>query len=560
MVAIESRKPTFAIGKTRQLQIGWFQPAWLLVLIGEVIALSFFFDVNIPALANQPSPIVRWVSGSSVIIRLGICLGAIAAMALFCSDPLRRGLGRLYHESLPHRRSWVRIATHLLAYAVFFWSTGRLIAGTSRSSDQIVPVLCWLGCGTATFATWLLAALPVYFWLRVLQRGWKVLLAGALIGLLALNLGQSTGRLWNALHGWTFRSASLLLGVMDQNVVSRPESFSLGTPDFIVSIAPVCSGFEGIGLIWAFLGGYLVLYRHDLRFPQALWLLPIGTVVIWFLNVLRIVGLVLVGTWGWPKVALGGFHSQVGWLAFNLVGLGLLAASRQVDYFSKCRNTAESRADEFTNPVALYLGPLLAVVATAMITGAMSDGRFDRLYALRVVAALGALWLCRRVWTAWEWSWSWAAVAIGTLVFLVWLTLEPNLDSASPSARAIPRALEAMPPSGALLWLAARLVGAVLTVPLVEELAFRGYLVRRLIAADFESVPFTRFTWPSCLFSSVVFGAMHQRWLAGTIAGLLYALAVQRRGRLGDGVLAHATTNALLAAFVLTTGKWSLWS
>jgi hypothetical protein len=40
---------------------------------------------------------------------------------------------------------------------------------------------------------------------------------------------------------------------------------------------------------------------------------------------------------------------------------------------------------------------------------------------------------------------------------------------------------------------------------------------------------------------------------------MLYALALSRRGRLSDAVLAHATTNALLAAYVLTTGAWSLW-
>jgi CAAX prenyl protease-like protein len=104
-----------------------------------------------------------------------------------------------------------------------------------------------------------------------------------------------------------------------------------------------------------------------------------------------------------------------------------------------------------------------------------------------------------------------------------------------------------------------RVFGSVVMVPLAEELAFRGYLVRRLIAADFESVPADRFTWPSFLISSLLFGAMHQRWVAGTIAGMLYALALRHRGRLGDAVLAHATTNALIAALVLTNGAWSLW-
>jgi len=40
---------------------------------------------------------------------------------------------------------------------------------------------------------------------------------------------------------------------------------------------------------------------------------------------------------------------------------------------------------------------------------------------------------------------------------------------------------------------------------------------------------------------------------------MLYAAAVYRRGSLADAVIAHATTNALLAAYVLTTGSWWLW-
>jgi hypothetical protein len=41
---------------------------------------------------------------------------------------------------------------------------------------------------------------------------------------------------------------------------------------------------------------------------------------------------------------------------------------------------------------------------------------------------------------------------------------------------------------------------------------------------------------------------------------MFYALALYGRRKLSDAVLAHATTNALIAAHVLASGKWSLWS
>jgi CAAX prenyl protease-like protein len=98
-------------------------------------------------------------------------------------------------------------------------------------------------------------------------------------------------------------------------------------------------------------------------------------------------------------------------------------------------------------------------------------------------------------------------------------------------------------------------------VPIVEELAFRGFLPRRLSGADFEARPLGRFSWPAFLLSSLVFGALHGRlWIAGTVAGMAFALALYRRGALADAVQAHATTNGLLMVYAIATGQWSVWS
>ena len=104
------------------------------------------------------------------------------------------------------------------------------------------------------------------------------------------------------------------------------------------------------------------------------------------------------------------------------------------------------------------------------------------------------------------------------------------------------------------------MTGAVLTVPIAEELAFRGFLLRRLASPDFESVSWRVFSWTPFLISSAAFGLLHgDRWLAGTIAGAIFALAQQRRGRIGEAIAAHAVANALVAAWVLQTGSWQLW-
>jgi CAAX prenyl protease-like protein len=142
-------------------------------------------------------------------------------------------------------------------------------------------------------------------------------------------------------------------------------------------------------------------------------------------------------------------------------------------------------------------------------------------------------------------------------VFVLWIALVPSgIGEPSP----LRDGLERLSPAWAALWLIFRIAGATLTVPLAEELAFRGYLLRRLQSADWHELSPGLFSWVSLLISSLLFGVMHGSWLAGTLAGLAYAVAVYRRGNLLDAVLAHATTNALLAGYVLATGAWALWS
>ena len=51
-----------------------------------------------------------------------------------------------------------------------------------------------------------------------------------------------------------------------------------------------------------------------------------------------------------------------------------------------------------------------------------------------------------------------------------------------------PPGLSDLPAAGALAWQALRVIGYLLITPLAEELAFRGFLYRRLIAKDFEQV------------------------------------------------------------------------
>jgi CAAX prenyl protease-like protein len=91
-------------------------------------------------------------------------------------------------------------------------------------------------------------------------------------------------------------------------------------------------------------------------------------------------------------------------------------------------------------------------------------------------------------------------------------------------------------------------------------LFFRGFVIRRCISADADTVPLGQFSWFSFLVASVSFGVLHgDAWLAGVVVGMLYAVALYRRRQIIDAIVAHATTNALLSGYVIATGSWSQW-
>ncbi|NMC75461.1 MAG: CAAX prenyl protease-related protein [Geobacteraceae bacterium] len=104
-----------------------------------------------------------------------------------------------------------------------------------------------------------------------------------------------------------------------------------------------------------------------------------------------------------------------------------------------------------------------------------------------------------------------------------------------------------------------RLAGAALVVPFMEELFWRSFLIRYIIAHDFTTVPLGRFTWPSFLITAVLFGLEHNLFLAGITAGIIYNLFLYLSRSLAACILAHGVTNLALGLYVLHTGKWHFW-
>lgn len=108
-------------------------------------------------------------------------------------------------------------------------------------------------------------------------------------------------------------------------------------------------------------------------------------------------------------------------------------------------------------------------------------------------------------------------------------------------------------------WMALRLAGATLVVPIMEELFWRGFILRWIVARDFRKVPIGTFTWPSFLLTSLLFATEHNRWLVGLVAGIVYNLLLYRTRSLFACMVAHGVTNLALGVYVLNTGLWTFW-
>lgn len=81
---------------------------------------------------------------------------------------------------------------------------------------------------------------------------------------------------------------------------------------------------------------------------------------------------------------------------------------------------------------------------------------------------------------------------------------------------------------------------AIVLAPLGEELLFRGLLFAGLR----RSLPL----WPAALLAGLAFAVSHLEWIAIIVifpAGVLFALAYQRRGTLLVPIVAHATFNLI---------------
>jgi exosortase E/protease (VPEID-CTERM system) len=524
-------------------------PARAAILVGlfliEKIFLSQFVDEQRADAAIGVGELFRHAQhfGFRFIVAL------VAALTVFAFA--RGGTWRSVTPQMVYSRpAW--IAAHLALIGCLAWLSSQLFPPTPQSIPFAAVISLWLACAATAILCALAAMSPLQLWLeaaRALGNIWYFSAAAALVAVTAIPLSEEL--LWRPTTAATFHLVRLILQPILSGLAADPVTQVLGTRSFAVEVQNYCSGLEGMSLILVFTIGWLCYFRQEYRFPRALLLVPLGLMLMFVLNAVRIAVLVLIGNTGYPEVAEYGFHSQAGWIVFNAVAVGIAFWTRRSRWLNRREEALES--DHSENPTAVFLMPLLAILAAGMLSQSLS-GRFEWFYPLRLLACLAVLAIYRhRLWVL-DWRSSWRGPLVGMGVFLVWMV---GVHFLAPSD-GMPQALADASPALRWAWIFCRVAATALTVPVAEELAYRGFLMRRLQARDFDSLAYQQVGWFAMTASSIAFGAAHGAlWLPGTLAGFAYGWIVKRQGRLGEAVSAHMTTNLLIAAIALGSGNWA---
>ncbi|AUH64996.1 exosortase E/protease, VPEID-CTERM system [Paracoccus zhejiangensis] len=520
--------------------------AFLLVAQFLVIGVTFKHGIEFRCLDNWPQPACATASKSLAAL---YCI--IAAIGLFAL--LRPALFRtLLAEA---GRSLKPLGLNLAGFALAMLPA--LFMRQGQGAAMLLPAFALWALGMGLLLVGLLGWLaPWRLWRQFLRAGGGALAVVVAAGAAAPALAVKLQPVWqlDTIADLTFSAVAWLIDAAGYVTLSDPVQKHIGTEDFMISVAPVCSGIEGIALVTIFVSLYLWLFRAELRFPHALLLYPLGILASATLNVVRIAVLLIIGIEGRPELAVGGFHSHAGWVMFTAVALGIIAVARQIGWLHRAPTAAVATAPELPplrrDPVAARILPFAVFMLTAVVVPAISQNpaMFYPIRVLLLAAAVALVWpvirdLPRRVAPL-----SWIA---GAAVGVMWIAIPVT-------------PIDGPPPYGSLaggalaLWFLFRGIGTVLLVPLVEELFFRDYLESRIRgAAPDQPAPLWRVLLAATITAGL-FAALHDRWIEALIAGLVFSLVTRRTGRISDAIAAHAIANLIVFGVAVGTGNLAI--
>ena len=187
-------------------------------------------------------------------------------------------------------------------------------------------------------------------------------------------------------------------------------------------------------------------------------------------------------------------------------------------------------------------------------------------YPVRVAVLAAVIWIFSRPVLDLRMPHWVGSVLLGLAVFVVWVApdvLWPHYREHWLFQNSLTGKVASSLPGeyrGNTLVLVFRAIRASLIVPVVEELFWRGWLMRWLIRNDFLSVRMGEYARDAFWITAALFAVEHGPfWEVGLLAGVAYNWWMVRTKSLGDCILAHGVTNAVLSAYTVFGGHWQYW-
>jgi len=210
-------------------------------------------------------------------------------------------------------------------------------------------------------------------------------------------------------------------------------------------------------------------------------------------------------------------------------------------------------------PFATYMAFIFIADMLTRILGEAVDLRW--LYPTKIAAVIAVLWYFRREYeelriSRYAPSSALLPLVAGVLVLVLWVNLDASWMKVGQGSGFDPRAAD-----GSMQWgyVAMRIAGAALVVPVMEELFWRSFLMRWIEQAQFLTLSPSQVKLKGFVVSVILFGIEHDLWFAGVVAGVVYSLLYIRSNNLWSPIVAHGVTNGLLGLWVVYTSNWSYW-
>jgi len=213
----------------------------------------------------------------------------------------------------------------------------------------------------------------------------------------------------------------------------------------------------------------------------------------------------------------------------------------------------------------LWMGYVIPMVAFVLLTageGMLPKSWYLGLYTAKACVTAALLILYRSVWKDIRPDWRVLPIAIlvGIAVFFEWIFVDritPHFALLGARTGFDPNTIQE--PLLRVCFVAVRLTGLAILVPIMEELFWRSFLLRWLTDPDFAKIPMGTFSWGAFAMVAGAFGLAHPEWLAGILCGVIYSLLLRKTKSLLACIVAHAVTNLALGIYILGTHQWYFW-